>query len=326
MIKRILKSCFYVLFMGFRILFAQQEPQFSQYMQSPLVFNPATAGMEDALVNVLAARSQWVQIPGAPQSQIITAHMPVYRLQSGIGLRFVNNQSGQLQTTAVSFAYAWHQSFKESIISIGVFGGIAYQDLDGSKLIAPQGSYEGIIDHNDNNLPESFVSDIIPDAGLGLYFQGQKVQFGIFALHIIGQAFQYNTTSEITSIQYAPVGYVYLGYNQKVGANFHLKPTVLYKTDLIESMADVNLLLDYKNLIFLGTSYRGYLNEQTDAVAIIAGWNISEKLGISYSYDITLSKLSAVSQGSHEFVLAYRIPMQRPRAGKQINNPRYIYY
>lgn len=307
-------------------LCAQQEPQFTQYMQSPLVFNPAVAGLEDAVVNVLSARSQWVQIPGAPQSQSITSHMPIYNISSGIGLRFVNSQTGQLQTTAVSISYAWHKTLKESVLSIGLYGGMAYQDLDGNKLIAPEGSYEGVIDHNDDKLPETLVSDIIPDAGLGIMFKGQKFQIGISALHILGQAFNYTTTNDFTSIQYAPVGCVYLSYNQKTGSNFNLKPTVLYKTDLVESMADVNLLLDYKNIILIGASYRGYLNNQTDAVAVIAGWNISEKLGFSYSYDITLSQLSAVSQGSHEFVLAYRIPVDRPRAGKQINNLRYIYY
>ena len=306
---------------------AQNEPQFSQYMFSPVVFNPGFAGLEDAIVNVLDARNQWVQIPGAPQSQFITSSFPIYKINSGVALRLVNDKAGQLQTTAVSLSYAYHiQVGKSSLISLAANGGIAYQALDGSKLIAPQGSYEVIIDHNDNYLPESLVSDIIPDAGFGVVFKSQKFEAGLSANHILGQAFQYPTGVASTSIQYSPVGYVYLSYLQNIGDNFHLRPTVLFKTDNIESMADVNLLLDYKNNILLGASFRGYLANQTDAVVVIAGWNITERLGINYSYDITLSGLSAVSQGSHELTVAYRIPVARPRAGKEINNLRYIYY
>lgn len=321
---------FYALIIGVLlsvITFAQHEPQFSQYMFSPVVFNPAFSGLEDAVVNVLDARSQWVDIPGAPQSQTLSSHLPLYRINSGVGIRLVNDKTGQLQTTAVSLSYAYHVKInKTTILSIGVSGGMAYQALDGSKLIAPQGSYEGIVDHNDNYLPETLVSDIIPDLNSGIVLKSKKFELGISALHLLGQAFEYPTSAGSTSIQYSPTGYVYLSYLQKLGSNFHLRPTVLLKSDDIESMADVNLLLDYKNNLILGASFRGYLANQTDAVIIIAGWNISERLGINYSYDITLSGLSAVSQGSHELTIAYRIPVERPRAGKEINNLRYLYY
>lgn len=305
---------------------AQHEPQFSQYMFSPLIFNPAVSGLEDAVVSVLDARLQWVQIPGAPQSQSISSHFPLYRLNSGMGFRLVNDKSGLLQTTAVSLSYAYHVNVGKSKLSLGAYGGMAYQELDGTKLIAPQGSYEVIIDHNDDKLPETLVSDIIPDAGFGFLLKSQKAEVGLSVIHLLGNAFEYPTTGNITSIQYSPTGYVYLSYNQKLGGNFQLKPTVLFKTDLIESMADVNLLLNYKNNIVFGASFRGYLAKQTDAVVVIAGWNISDKLGVNYSYDITLSGLSAVSQGSHELTITYRIPVEKPRAGKEINNLRYLYY
>lgn len=309
------------------ISFGQHEPQFSQYMFSPIVFNPAFSGLDEAWVSVLDARSQWVDIPGAPQSQSISSQLPLYRINSGVGLRLVNDKAGQLQTTAVSLSYAYHIKInKSTTLSIGASAGMAYQALDGSKLIAPQGSYEGIIDHNDNYLPETLVSDIIPDLNSGIVLKTKKFELGLSALHLLGQAFEYPTSAGSTTIQYSPTGFVYLSYLQKLGSNFHLRPTVLLKSDNIESMADLNLLLDYKNNLILGASFRGYLANQSDAVIIIAGWNISERLGINYSYDITLSGLNDVSQGSHELTIGYRIPVEKPRAGKEINNLRYLYY
>lgn len=306
---------------------AQHEPQFSQYMNAPAVFNPAFSGLEDAVVSVVNARSQWVDIPGAPQTQSLSSHFPLYRIHSGAGIRLVNDNAGQLQTTAVALAYAYHVSLsKTTVLSLGASAGIAYQALNGSKLIAPQGSYEGMVDHNDNYIPETLVSDILPDLNAGIALKSGKLEAGVSVLHLLGQAFEFPTAAGNTSIQYSPTGYVYLGYLQEIGSKWHLRPTVLFKSDIIESMADVNLLLDYKNNLFLGASFRGYLENQTDAVVIIGGWNITERLGIHYSYDITLSGLSAVSQGSHELTIAYRVPLERPRAGKEINNLRYLYY
>jgi type IX secretion system PorP/SprF family membrane protein len=295
-------------------------------MFSPLNFNPAVSGSEDAVVSTINARSQWVDIPGAPQTQSLTSHFPLYRLSGGAGIRVNNDKTGQQKTTAVSAAYAWQKHFKKTTLSIGAYGGIVYRSLDGSKLIAPGGSYENVIDHNDDNIPIALENDLIPDAGAGIYFYGEKLKLGISASHLLNNHFSFQTPEGISSIQYSPNGFVFLGYQFLLGTNFKLLPNVLYKTDLTESMIDASSILSYKNNIFLGGSFRSYLNQQTDAVAIIGGWNINDKFTISYSYDITLSELNTVSSGSHEIVLNYKIKLDKPRVGKEINNFRYLYY
>lgn len=308
-------------------LFAQDEPQFTQYMLNPLQFNPAAAGNEQAIVTTLDARNQWVGIPGAPQTQSLTSHMPIYKISSGIGLSILNDVAGQQTTTGATFSYAYRKQFKESSLSFGIYGGVVQRTLDGSKLRAPDGSYQdGNVDHNDDHIPVTLESSVIPDAGAGIWFKGENLYFGASGEHLLNNYFSFNTSVNTSTIQYNPAGYVTVGYKISIGDNFGVTPSVLYKTDLTESMVDVNTIIDYKDNIFVASSLRSYLNEQTDAVALIGGWNISKKLGISYSYDITLSSLKTVSAGSHEIVLRYKIFVEKPRAGKEINNLRYLYY
>lgn len=320
---------FTFVFFSFAPLYIQGQdaPQFTQYMFNPIQFNPAAAGNEQAIVSTLDVRNQWVGIPGAPKTQSLTAHMPVYKISSGIGISVMNDEAGQQTTSGATVSYAYQKSFKKSVLSFGLYGGVVQRTLDGSKLISPTGSYQdGNIDHNDDNIPTTLESSIIPDAGAGIWFGGKKLYAGISAEHLLNNYFSFKTSTNTATIQYKPTGYVTVGYKISIGTSFGITPGVLYKTDLTESMIDVNAIIDYKDNIFVASSLRSYLNEQTDAVALIGGWNISKKLGISYSYDITLSDLKTVSAGSHEIVLRYKIFVEKPRAGKEINNLRYLYY
>ncbi|MBC8045724.1 MAG: type IX secretion system membrane protein PorP/SprF [Fimbriimonadaceae bacterium] len=306
---------------------AQDAPQFSQYMFNPLQFNPAVAGNQQAIVTTIDARNQWVGIPEAPQTQSLTFHMPLYKISSGAGIHIINDNAGQQKTTGITLNYAYKKNFKNSTLSFGLYGGVVQRTLDGSKLISPTGSYnDGTIDHNDDNIPISLESSVIPDAGGGIYFQSNKFYAGVSANHLLNNYFSFNTENGPASIQYNPAGYVTAGYKILIADKFGVTPNVLYKMDLAENMVDFNAIFDYKDNIFVGASFRGNLKQQTDAVVLIGGWNISEKLGISYSYDVTLSEINTVSDGSHEIILRYRIFVEKPRAGKEINNLRYLYY
>jgi len=68
------------------------------------------------------------------------------------------------------------------------------------------------------------------------------------------------------------------------------------------STVDVNIKANYKNQLWGGLSYR-----TNDALVIIAGYNIKEKINVSYSYDVTLSKINSYSAGSHEIVVGYKV-------------------
>lgn len=305
--------------------YGQQDPQFTQYMFNPSSFNPAAAGEMDAWVSTLNVRNQWVNLPGAPISQIFTSHIPIYKISSGAGLSVMNDIAGQQRNTGLTAMYAFHKRFRTSTLSMGVSGGFVQQQLNGGKLITPTGNYEGIVDHNDPNLPVTTKTELLPDAAAGLYFFGKNLKIGASATHLLLPLQASKETAE-TDVQYNPNAYVYVGYDIDVTDRLIITPSVLYKTDLKASIVDINTIFTFNQNILAGASFRGYANSRYDAAALIAGLNVTDNWRISYSYDITLSELNSVSAGSHEVVLRYSIPVARPRAGKMINNPRYLYH
>ena len=54
--------------------FAQQLPQFSQYMYNMISINPAYAGSREVMVVNLLNRNQWIGVEGAPITQTLSAH------------------------------------------------------------------------------------------------------------------------------------------------------------------------------------------------------------------------------------------------------------
>jgi type IX secretion system PorP/SprF family membrane protein len=73
---------------------AQQDPQFSQYMFNLLALNPAYAGSAERLSLKALSRHQWVGFEGAPTTQTLTAHAPVFRQAIGLGGTLMRDEHG----------------------------------------------------------------------------------------------------------------------------------------------------------------------------------------------------------------------------------------
>ena len=74
--------------------FAQQLPQFTQYMYNTIAINPAYAGSRETLSIVGLHRSQWAGFPGAPTTQTLSIHSPLRNEKIGLGFSFINDELG----------------------------------------------------------------------------------------------------------------------------------------------------------------------------------------------------------------------------------------
>ena len=115
-------------------------------------------------------------------------------------------------------------------------------------------------------------------------------------------------------------------YKFEVG-RFQIEPAVLVKSDLVGTQIDFSTIFHYNEDIFGGASYRGYSSTSSDAVAIFAGYRVSENVTLGYAYDVPLSVLSSVNTGSHELMLNYNLnkSIGMPLPAKIIYNPRFTF-
>ncbi len=310
-------------------LVAQQAPQYSMYFFNQYAFNPAYAGLDNSLSITGVYRKQWAGLEGSPSNQNLNAHLPWYYLGGAIGIQLDNDILGAERNTQISMAYAYHLKLsRTSILSIGLDGGVVQKTLDGNQLRAPEGTFDpegNLISHNDNFIPQGIESAIAPTARAGVYFQSKNIEIGISANQLPELTADFNTIG-VTKFQFLRNYFAIFAYNLEVSDNLALKPSVYFKSDLTEHQLDFSIIGRYNGNIFGGVSFRGYSQNTLDSVVFTAGLKVSEKVTVAYAYDLTLSNLSSVSNGSHELMFNYNLNKKLGGAvpSKIIYNPRFL--
>ncbi len=311
---------------------AQQAGHYSLYMMNKLNWNPAYAGLDHSLSINGAFRTQWVGLGtdnsdlrnGNPVSQQVSAHLPLYIFSSGVGINFENESLGAGQNLSATFSYNYQLGLGSGILSIGLAGGITQRTLDGSLLRTPEGIYEGagIIDHQDDLLPVGKESAQSTTFSAGVYYQTERFEFGLSARNLTEQEVEFNGFSLLQQRTFFFNG----GARFDLNTTLSLHPSVFVRSDLNELQTDVSVLLRFNGNIFGGASFRGYKSDSIDAVAMLAGFKLSEKITLAYAYDLTLSDINLAGNGSHEIMLTYNLNKQigKGRLPNVIYNPRSL--
>ena len=302
-------------------VWSQQGIQYSLYMLNRFNYNPAYAGMDYELSANAVYRKQWVNVPQSPSNASINLHMPLFIARGGIGIQFESDVIGVQQSTLVQLAYNYQLEIGDGILSLGVAGGLLQRSIDGSRIRTPDGIYDegnGLFDHMDGILPLTEESGQTPTFDAGIYYKSEWLEGGLSVRNLVEPTIGLSTLDIQVTRNYfgTATATIDLGYT------LSLQPSVMVRSDLTQTQTELSLIGVYEDKFMLGGSVRGYNTDSFDAIAIIGGWNISESLRLAYAYDVTISNLNNVSNGSHEIMLGYRLN-QTIGQGRP---PRIIYH
>jgi len=300
------------------VLFAQQDPQFTQFMHSKLIYNPGYAGTSNAICANLLYRQQWVSFPDAPKTGLFGFNMPLEVLGGmGVGFYFANDQLGFMASNSARLQAAKHFVFGNGgILSAGLDVGIFQQRINGT-FIAPQTLNDPAIPSNPGTFGTNgatgapALNKLVPDFGAGLYFTiPSKMYVGVSTSHIASQELKGAVVpSGTASVGYrltfdvARHYYIIGGYHFSFAGGDHIvTPNIKIKTDAATTQVDFNLTYMLQHQFWIGATYR-----LQDAVAPMLGVQdvLVKGLKIGYSYDVTLSKIKGYSSGTHEIMLGY---------------------
>jgi len=304
----VLHTCLlFCLFIAVGAAYAQQDPQYTQYMYNTLVVNPGYTGSTGNLEANLLHRTQWVGIDGAPQTQAFSIHAPVFNEKIGLGLSAVNDKIGPANEVYVdaNFSYSIDMGL-ESKIAFGLKAGARVLDIDWSK-----GRY---YQEGDPLLNTNINNKINPAIGAGIYYYTDTYYAGVSVPNFL-RADYYDDIQEATvsdRLHYYVIG----GYVFNLSDNLKFKPAVLGK---IVSGAPITVDVSANFLLYekltLGASYR-----YDDSVSALAGFQITRGIFVGYSYDYSVTELNKYNDGSHEFVLKFQLVPKSTR----IKSPRFF--
>jgi len=307
-----MKKIFYtsLFFLGIGHAMAQQEVMVSQYMFNGLFINPAYAGSHPYWSSSLLHRSQWVDLDGAPTTQLLAIDGPVMDNKMGLGFTLINDQIGVSRDLEFAGNYAYHmQVGQKSRLSLGIKAGLSAYSAKLSDLT--------YWDQNDQVFQNDISNEIVGKFGAGIYWYSERAFAGLSVPTIYAADKKLSSQIESTTENYFTQHY-YLnaGYVFKISETIDLKPSILVKY-LPEApvQADINCNALFRNTLWLGISYR-----TGDAVVAIVEYQVIPKLRIGYAYDATTSKLNNYSSGSHEIMLGFDFG----RDLAKIKSPRYF--
>ena len=305
-----------------------QDIHFARFWMTPLLINPAQAGVEHDLRAIINYRNQWNSVATPSSTANVSFDTKIAKKKgrkgfSAMGINIFHDKAGsaQMKTLQGNIAYAYHVYLnRESTLGGGLYGGFAQRSINSSDL-QWMSQYDG--SSYSASLPSgeqsgnSSLSFLDLRGGLHYEYGWDKLDFsaGVGFFHVNRPKYSFYGSAENLSMR--TVGYA----NSLVrftNSNFSLVPGFIYsmqgksKELFLGTMfrytfkGDANLGYVKGSAISLGAHYRN-----KDAVIPVLIFEFSQ-YSIGLSYDVNISKLKTASKGLGGFEISLRFVNPNP--------------
>jgi type IX secretion system PorP/SprF family membrane protein len=297
------------------VLRAQQDPQFTQYMFNLLAINPAYAGSAERVSLKALSRHQWVGFSGAPTTQTLTAHSPIFKESIALGGTLMRDEHGPVTQYGVMVDVAYRIFMaKRQKLAFGIKGGMNIF----------QGRFADLhpLEANDQVFQQNVNQKLDPQFGFGVMWYSDRFYVGLSTPKMLSTDLFEDVNTLVDTLgsawQAGQRAHWFLsgGYVFDLNAYLKFKPTVLVKA---VDGAPVNFDLS-ANFLFYEKFWVGAMYRHEDAVGLLAQYNITNGFSVGYSYDYPISPLRDHSGGSHEIMLGLEFGNKL----KGIRSPRYF--
>ncbi len=285
---------------------AQQEPQFTQYMDNMQYYNPAYAGSREMMNITALHRQQWVGVNGAPMTTTLAMNTPLKYESLGVGLSLMNDKIGPTNATWINADLSYALRFKKhgGRLSFGVKAGLNLLNGDLSALSKQDGS--------DDMLNTRYQNELQPNIGAGIYYHSKQWFVGVSVPKIV------QNVKDITSINYLDQRHYYLTLGGYIQASRMLKirPSAMLKvTENAPFALDGSLAFIFYDKLWLGANYR-----LEESAGVFVQYQISNQFKIGYAFEMGTGKIRKYNAGTHEIMLSYDFLFK----GKSLSSPRYF--
>jgi type IX secretion system PorP/SprF family membrane protein len=293
MMKRLVIALGLVLSVGLGDLLAQ-DPEFTQFYANPLYLNPAFAGTARCPRICLNYRNQWPGITGTFVTYSASYDQHIDGISGGVGFLFTNDRAGQatINTTNISGIYSYQLNItREFSMKVGLQATYAQKSVDWSKL-----NFGDMIDprrgfvYNTTEVP-NVTSRTNVDFSAGLLGYSRRYFFG-FAVHHITEPDEGFLGQSKLPMKYTGHAGAVIPIGGRYGDS-GISPNILYQKQ--GDFQQLNLGIYFNKGPLVGGAW--YRNQ--DSFILLLGFQ-QDLFKFGYSYDVTVSKLTNATAGSHE--------------------------
>ena len=286
------------------VSYSQQTPQRNLYGYNKYAINPAYAGASGCTQINFSHLNQWLKVEGAPLTSMISANGLIGK-SMGVGGQVLVDQIGMIQQVSAMGSLSYGLSIgKSHNIRLGASIGYNQYRIDASDAIA--------FENGDPIIEGGEQAGGTVNSNIGILYQWKNLELSIGSQQLI------QSTSNMSFAGIDGFGLRrhlngFIAYNQKIGDNWMLTPSIYTKGTNNGYQLDINADATYKKYIFGGLGYR-------TSVGMIAraGIQVQDLFFIGYAYETPMSNIASYSSGSHEIILGIKFCKKKPKTTPEI--------
>jgi type IX secretion system PorP/SprF family membrane protein len=291
----------------------QVVPRYSTYLINGTLFNPAYTGYREFLyANVLYHR-QWMAQASTPG---FFALMIDGSASDAINLGFqaTSEHLGLARLTSLSASYAYRiQLSRTSDLNFGLSLGAMYgnANYDGLKAVAPE----------DPTILE-LAGKAIPHMSAGIFY-GSELLYGGVALRNLSGKNREDLAGEFLVAPPSMNATATLGTFIHITSQVIFRPSIMWQDDFeTTSSMDATLACIFVDRFWLGLSVRSDQpfgrklsrsngGEAHHAAAILGEVFVTDRVTVSYAYDMGLDSFSSTYFGGHQISIGYYLTQHK---------------
>ncbi len=291
--KALLPAAFVLL--SYTISHAQIDPLYAQYLNNPMLINPAYAGLNNNLNASISYRKQWAGFEGSPTTFNVNGHTSLLDNRMGVGVMLVRDNIGVNSNTEVHGTYAYRLDLDQKYLSFGLQAG----------FISYRGNYDELNPWDRTDPVFLDVQNITkPSFGAGLILHSDRYFIGLSIPRMLKASV---TVDEIEAQLYSQHFYAMGAYVFYLNEHIRLKPSVLLKSVKGSPIStDVNFSATFEEKVTAGV-YTRNLN----AYGIMGQIKFGGSYRFGYAFEVPAGNSVGARFTTHELSFGLNLALLR---------------
>lgn len=272
---------------------AQIDPLYAQYLNNPLLINPAYTGIHNNFNAAASYRKQWAGFDGSPSTFNVNAHSSFNNNKMGLGLIVLSDQVGANANTEVQATYAYKLDLNGKYFSFGLQAGmINFKSANGD--LNPY-------DPSDPAFAGTF-NVTKPSFGAGAILHSDKYFVGLSVPRMLKSN---ASIGDIETELYSQHFYLMGAYNIFLNQRIRLKPSVLLKgVKGAKLSTDLNFALNIDEKYTAGIFTRSF-----NTYGLLAQLKLSDMYRFGYAFEVPSNSSVGSKFTSHELMIGMNLAL-----------------
>lgn len=269
----------------------QIDPLYAQYLNNPLVINPAYTGLNKELAASVSFRKQWAGFDGSPTTFNATVHTSLFDNKMGAGLIIVSDQVGENKNTMAMATYGYKIQMEDIFLSFGLQAGVVNYRTDYLELN---------IEHDNDPYFLANQNLTKPTFGAGLILHNNTFFLGLSVPRMLKNKETFtNGIETVEGSLYTQHIYGMASYIFFLNERIRLKPSALLKYVPENPLSvDLNAVLNIDERYGVGAFTRNF-----NTYGFLASIKFGQSYKFSYAFELPTGKSVGVNFTTHEITL-----------------------